>query len=139
MLLPTVLVHFDRQTFCRRHATRLDWPHGATIQFGFRALGGATALLAVGLAVVTNRVREQRQVSAQLKALGWTMRLFWEGKTEEPNGPAWLRRLIGDDYFQKVDVVSFGINLELEETRTASLFRSGVVIPFEPAPTRNPK
>jgi hypothetical protein len=57
-------------------------------------------------------VREQRQAVAAIKAYGGFVRFDWEfvdGKLAPgaaPRAPGWLRRSIGDDYFQEVAEVN---------------------------------
>ena len=88
-------------------------------QFSLRTLLVAMLLLAVWLAVTTNRVRDQRRAVAALMDLGWSVQYDWERRsTSEPHGPKWLRRIIGDDYFQKVVHVYFWDGRELDEART---------------------
>jgi hypothetical protein len=69
--------------------------------------------LAVWLGIVVNRVREQREAVKAIEALGGDVYYDWQaGPSMEPvthrrpNGPGWLRRTIGDDYFQEVIVVN---------------------------------
>jgi hypothetical protein len=76
--------------------------------------------LSVWLGVVVNRAREQREAVKAIKALGggilydWQLEYTRAGELvntdkDAPDGPAWLRRVIGDDFFQHVYFVVFQI------------------------------
>ena len=52
-------------------------------------------------AVKMNRVKRQREAVEAIEKLGG--RVEWS----KPSGPAWLRKLLPDEFFQSVDVVSF--------------------------------
>jgi hypothetical protein len=81
------------------------------LTFSLRTFFVLLTALAVWLGVVVNRAREQREAVKAIKAVGghvlydWQLRyggslfVFDEG---EPAGPAWLRRVIGDEFFQDV-------------------------------------
>jgi hypothetical protein len=92
------------------------------LTFSLRTLFVLLTAFAVWLGVVVNRVREQREAVAAIHALGGTVSYDWQprlGKTQSGvaglyvrpparkrrAGPAWLRRLIGDDFFQEVVAV----------------------------------
>lgn len=87
------------------------------LTFSPRTLFVLTTALAVWLGVVVNRVREQREAVKAIEALGGEVRYDWQlrylpGTTNlrvepEPPGPACLRRILGDDFFQDVHAVDF--------------------------------
>ena len=87
------------------------------LTFSLRTLFVLTTALAVWLGVVVNRVREQREAVKAIEALGGEVRYDWQqrylpGTTNlrvepEPPGPACLRRILGDDFFQDVHAVDF--------------------------------
>lgn len=77
------------------------------LQFSLR---GFLVVLTTGclwLGWKVERAREQREAVAAIKELGGTVYYDWEIDTGgKPRGPAWLRRLIGDEHFQKVQMVN---------------------------------
>jgi hypothetical protein len=78
-------------------------------QFGIRALLVLTLAVAVPcswIAVGMKHAREQREIVAELRKAGGFVRYDWEYDTDldwipnaQPAEPAWLRILLGDDYF----------------------------------------
>lgn len=94
------------------------------LSFSLRTLFVLTTAFAVWLGVVVNRAREQREAVKAIEALGGRVTYDWQprlGETpsriaglyvlpptnEKRFGPVWLRRLIGDDFFQDVEIVQF--------------------------------
>jgi hypothetical protein len=94
------------------------------LQFSLRFLLVVLTVFFVWLGVAVNRAREQREAVKAIEALGGTVVYDWEPELEEieqlsvphhvyfrlgprgqPHGAPWLRRLIGDDYFQHVEQV----------------------------------
>lgn len=96
------------------------------LSFSLRTLFVLVTVAAIWLGVVVNRAREQREAVKAIEAMGGSIRYDWQpdfvraegaGATSDqlvmpltdskpsPAGPAWLRRLIGDDYFQQVERV----------------------------------
>jgi hypothetical protein len=70
-------------------------------------------LLCIWLGVKVNQARRQKEAIAALRSIDAAIRfhhqLDEEGKeelTSEPPGPAWLRQITGDEYFQRVHTVS---------------------------------
>jgi hypothetical protein len=75
---------------------------------------------AVWLGLVVKRAREQREAVKAIYATGGRIHYNWQvdftpiagvsGPRDvangEPNGPAWLRKIIGDDFFQEIQAVS---------------------------------
>ena len=87
-------------------------------QFSLMALLVGIAVLATLLAVASNRAREQRETVAALEARAWHIEYDWERWFDEPPDPAWLRRIAGDDYFQRVVLVEFLGEEEMDARRT---------------------
>ncbi|HUY90495.1 MAG TPA: hypothetical protein VMV10_17290 [Pirellulales bacterium] len=95
-------------------ATRRRW-----LQFSLRTFLVLLTALAVWLGVASHRMREQREAVKAIETLGGTVAYDWqyERLTDEvvfdrlpgkhPGAPAWLRRLVGDDFFQEVVGVAF--------------------------------
>ena len=87
------------------------------LTFSLRALFVLTTALAVWLGIVVNRAREQREAVKAIEALGGTVTYDWEPGLYDsigddpagPSGPAWLRRLVGDEHFQEVTMVGFPV------------------------------
>jgi hypothetical protein len=99
------------------------------LTFSLRTLFVVTTVFAVWLGTVVNRARERREAVKAIKALGGFVYYDWQTplgvvlneRTGElvssvpfstpsdakPEGPAWLRRLIGDDFFQDAERVQF--------------------------------
>ena len=88
--------------------------------FRLRTLFVLTTILVVWFGVVVNRAYEQREAVRAMKALGAMVFYDWQlgrprgiknflprPRQAEPPGPKWLRRVIGDEFFQDVDVVYF--------------------------------
>lgn len=79
-------------------------PRRRLFQFSLRSL---LVLLTIGclwLGWKTERVREQRETVQAIEALGGFVRYDWEcypASSEAPPGPVWLRRMIGDEFFQE--------------------------------------
>ena len=91
---------------------RLRW-----FRFSLRTMLLVVVVFAVWLGVQTNRARRQREAVAAILQLKGTViydyqqvspsRLLFNSKAQ-PRAPAWLRQLVGDEYFQEVAVVHFG-------------------------------
>src|SRR5215471_6511645 len=81
-------------------------PKRRWFRFSLRTLLAGVAIVAVLIWIPVRRAREQRQAVDEILRRGGTVRFDFEktGATE-PAGPAWLRRLLGDDYFRTVDEV----------------------------------
>lgn len=90
---------------CRRYVT-----------FSLRTLFVVLTALGVWLGVIVNRAREQQDAAAAIEALGGDAYYDWQvdhtptghwvhRTTGEPDGPVWLRRLIGNDFFHEVTAV----------------------------------
>jgi hypothetical protein len=93
-------------------------PNHRYLTFSLRTLFVVTTALAVWLGIVVNRAREQREAVKAIEAAGGSVYYNYNSEELMPRwryhvvverpGPAWLRRLIGDDYFQDVWQVDFG-------------------------------
>jgi hypothetical protein len=89
------------------------------LTFSLRTLFVVTTALAVWLGVIVNRAREQREAVKAIEALGGSASYDWQYAQLDqadpfgldgpfiPPGPVWLRRLVGDDFFQDAVGVSF--------------------------------
>lgn len=97
------------------------------LQYSLRSFLVLLTALAVWLGVVVNRAREQREAVKAIEAAGGTVTydfqitgVPFDGTPDlphvverffdpyaEPPGPLWLRRLIGDDFFQEPVAVNF--------------------------------
>lgn len=96
---------------------------------------------AVWMGTLVNQARRQRQAVAAVKAFGGWVHYDWEflpgavkvpqgdhlwkppwgtlTKGRTPNAPAWLRRALGDEYFQQIAHVSLFVNIEAGEASAA--------------------
>lgn len=92
-------------------------------QFGLRSLLVLITALGVWLGFTVDAARRQREVVAAIEAVGGAVAYDWEvdddltkpsGRSEPP-GPARLRRLLGDEYFQSVEGVFFAEQLDLDD------------------------
>ena len=88
------------------------------LSFSLRTLFILLTASAVWLGIVVNRAREQREAVKAIEALGGTVFYDWQqqylpngykivARDGTPVGPAWLRKIIGDDFFQTVTTVIF--------------------------------
>ncbi|MCE9526621.1 MAG: hypothetical protein K8R36_11270 [Planctomycetales bacterium] len=79
-------------------------------QISLRTLIGLMTVAAIWLGYVTHRAREQRAAVARIKELGgrvvYDYQMATTAMNPSPPGWPWLRRLIGDEYFQDVGRVS---------------------------------
>jgi hypothetical protein len=84
------------------------------LTFSLRTLFILLTASAVWLGVVVNRARQQREAIKAIEALGGTVVYDWELSSPSPAdfdpdatppGPDWLRRLVGDEFFQDLGVV----------------------------------
>lgn len=91
------------------------------LQFSLCGLAVLLALLAVGLSIVVNRAHEKRKAVSGIVSCGGAVHYDCQsgaasagddGVVEiafgsgEPDALKWLRRLLGDDYFQSLDAVA---------------------------------
>jgi hypothetical protein len=98
---------------------RYNTPMPRGFQFSLKWLLAAMVPLSIWLAIVPQAARTQREVVAKIEAKGGSV-LYRHQRTEYPGGekwdrdkpppvPQWLRKWLGDDYFQTVvDVWLFG-------------------------------
>jgi hypothetical protein len=93
-------------------------PRRRWLQFRLKTLLLVTAMLCVPLAWIAvrmNQKRQERAIIAELEELGREILYDWQGKrmggawqyymkpdSDEPTGPIWLRRLLGDAFFSDV-------------------------------------
>jgi hypothetical protein len=95
-------------------------PIGRYFRVSLRSLLLLTTILAIWLAYVSNRARQQRVVVERLNELGARIEYDFQQNAQRagkigtgPPGWPWLRKLIGDEYFQ--DVVSVHVIATSEE------------------------
>ena len=81
-------------------------PSRRWLQFSLRTFVIVITVFAAWLGYVSFRAREQREVVARIKELGGYVQYDYQmGKNPQKNPPGWpwLRRLVGDEYFQDVE------------------------------------
>ncbi len=86
-------------------------PNRRWLQFSLRTFLIVLTLLAMGLGYVSFRAREQREAVARINELGGHIQYDYQrGSNPKPSPPGWpwLRRLVGDEYFQDVAFVNLG-------------------------------
>lgn len=89
-------------------------------QFSLRALFVLVTIVGIWFGVQVNSARRQAAIVSDIEQVGGDVYYDWQlepgvGATHPP-GPAWLRKLIGDDYFQTV-LVAYINDPYLEEER----------------------
>ena len=82
-------------------------------------------LVAIWLGITVDRARRQKEAVARFSELGLgVMYDYYYSESEEPRGPAWLRNLIGEDYFCSVVQLHFNdIQVSAEDFAHVSAFR----------------
>jgi hypothetical protein len=90
----------------------------ARLSFSLRTSFVLVIVFAVYLGFAVNNASQQRKAVKAIEALGGVVRYNWQHVPDcgfhqandlaigEPSGPKWLRRLIGDDYFQNVEMAN---------------------------------
>jgi hypothetical protein len=81
------------------------------------------------LAWKANQISEQRRIIATIKDIGGLVYYTHEnpvlymknGKPDDPPGPAWIRRILGDDFFAEVEEVSLQPAWESTTNETVAL------------------
>lgn len=75
--------------------------------FSLRTFFVTLTACAVWLGIIVHQAREQREAVKAIETLDASVSYDW-GFTDprRPSGPDWLRRIVGDDYFQTATVVS---------------------------------
>lgn len=85
-------------------------------QYSLRSFLVVLTAFAIWLGVIVNRAREQRETVKIIEAMGGELYYDWQSAgldavgnpiDLEPCGPAWLRRIVGNELFQTVDTVTF--------------------------------
>jgi hypothetical protein len=87
--------------------TTLGLPsHRPWLRFSLRGVLICIVIVAVLICIPINRANKQRSAVKKIQQLGGQVTYDFErtGKLE-PSAPAWLRKLIGEDYFRTVDTV----------------------------------
>ena len=94
-------------------------------QYGLRSLLVLVTALGVWFGFTVNAARRQQEIVAAIELVGgevlhdWQLAGDWTKKSGRsgPRGPAALRRLLGDDYFQSVEGVFFFEQPNLDDDR----------------------
>lgn len=91
------------------------------VQFSLRGMLAGMTILSLALGLVVNRVAKQRRAVAAIVQTGGTVFYDWNetapravSTVGSPAGPAWLRKLLGDDYFQRPVWISYFGNAKNE-------------------------
>jgi hypothetical protein len=82
------------------------------LQFRLRSLLIFAAICSIASAWVGQKIeqkREEREAVEAIRALRGHVWYDYDYHNVGPSGPAWLRRLLGDNYFSEVDAVVFNI------------------------------
>ncbi len=98
--------------------TELVQPRRRGLRFSLRALMLLVLVVGAVLGWRANRAHHQKRAVEAIKALNGTVQYDFEyafdrpinpgsPRPTAPDGPAWLRKLIGDEYFQEVTLVNF--------------------------------
>lgn len=85
-------------------------PRRRYLTFSLRTLFILLTAFAVWLGVIAERAREQREAVKEIEASGGYVIYDWQapsGGAKQPAGPAWLRRTVGDDFFQEARKAGF--------------------------------
>ncbi len=77
------------------------------LTFSLRGLLVVLTVVCLWLGRQVERARKQREAVDAIQAVGGTIEYDWLRRGEPRRGPVWLQRLIGDEFFQGVDAVSF--------------------------------
>ena len=83
------------------------------LTFSLRTLFVLLTALAVWLGVVVNRAHQEREAVKAIQAISgkciyyWELEQYFDLVKKSPGGSTWLRRTIGDDFFDDVAVVYF--------------------------------
>ena len=114
-------------------------PNRRWLQFSLRTFVVVITLFAAWLGYVSFRAREQQAAVARIKELGGIVQYDYQmPPSAEPSPPGWpwLRRLVGDEYFQDVAFVKLDetsvsdadlpLISKLRRTKTLSLNRTDV-------------
>lgn len=84
------------------------------LQFSLSSIFLLVTVLGVWLGFVVNQARKQREAVAAIEAAGGAVYYDWQDRPHDPfgdedqmpPGPSWLRRLVGDEYFQSISSVN---------------------------------
>ena len=99
-------------------------------QYSLRTMLVAVAALCVWFAILAKRVEDQKRAVAAIEAVGGKAVYDFEWPftypfAEQPPGPVWLRKLLGDDYFRTAVGAVFqdGQDEDLEKLRDLSVVK----------------
>src|SRR5262245_48745990 len=83
-------------------------PNCRWLRFSLRGVLVAIAVIAVLLWIPIQRARNQKRAVEAIQRLGGSVEYDYRAQDlKEPPGPVWLRRLLGDDFFQSVYMIEF--------------------------------
>jgi hypothetical protein len=88
---------------------------------GLMAFVTAFSMLCGWLALKMAQKRKERAVVARVKELGGNVFYDSELQGEDHPGPAWLRRIVGDDFFDGVNSVQLFRDKQIDDRTMASL------------------
>lgn len=101
----------------------------ASVRFGVRTLLILMTLASFWLGSMVIRARQQREAVAWVHSVGGTVTYNWQldrqgrkNPAARPPGPAWLRRQIGDEYFQSVNRITIADNKLLNDISPLAAF-----------------
>ena len=71
------------------------------LQFSLRSLLVLTLIFAIAFGLVSSRLHRKRQEQAAVEAIKRFGGMAWYdfSPQDAPRGPAWARKLVGDDFF----------------------------------------
>jgi hypothetical protein len=115
-----IIVWLSRLVIARR-IRGLRW-----YQFSLRSFLIVTVICALASAWIARQIERKRNeresVEAIVKLGGWVVYDYvHDGKAANPPGPAWLRKLVGDNFFGEVVYVSLGSNSKVTGADWAKL------------------
>lgn len=97
-------------------------------QYSLRGFLVVLTALSVWLGIMVKRKQDEHEAIKVIESAGGEVQYGWESIERDPfpldpapRGPAWLRRLVGDDYFQEVETV------DLMKTGNSSLAESEIM------------
>jgi internalin A len=131
------IVDINESVTFPRHQTLMPSSRNPTrrwMAFSLRGMLLVITLAAVWMGYLTNRAVQQRRAVAAIKQLGGEVAYDWEFAKPDrrrswpnnvephPPGSRWLRKLVGDEYFQRVREIDL-------HNRDSELPRAGIGLP----------
>ncbi len=96
-------------------ATRAPRRQGPLFRFSLRALLLLVLVSAIACGWVTNRMAQKRREEAAIQAFGQKVYVSWNweavrtgpnSSVSRPSGPEWLRKILGQNFFNEIDGLS---------------------------------